>query len=78
MKQTPKHQNLINASFTERGKELDYTFLEGASGLFDEETPGKWKDTSSVLKDYRRISVRYRLSCDYSYLLRTNRGRRFI
>ena len=55
-----------------------YTFQEGASGPFGEETEGKWKDYEQVLTEYRRIFVYYWLFGDYSYLTQTERGKNFI
>lgn len=55
-----------------------YTFEEGASGPFGEDTAGKWKDREEVLREYRRIFVRYWLFGDYSYLIQTERGKKFI
>ncbi len=59
------------------GKQI-YTFEEGASGPFAEETDGEWETREKVLKDYRRIFVYYWLFGDYSYLIQTQRGRKFI
>lgn len=55
-----------------------YTFEEGASGPFAEETEGEWKTRGQVLKEYRRVFVYYWLFGDYSYLIQTERGRNFI
>jgi FkbM family methyltransferase len=55
-----------------------HTFEEGASGPFGEETGGRWEGVESVLRDYRRIFVKYWLFGDYSYLIQTPRGRLFI
>lgn len=55
-----------------------YTFDEGASGPFGEDTPGAWRRRDAVLSEYRRIFVKYWLFGDYSYLIQTERGRRFI
>ena len=60
------------------GKSDIYTFQEGASGPFAEETEGNWKNYEQVLKDYRRIFVLYWLFGDYSYLIQTEKGRKFI
>jgi len=58
--------------------ETEYTFEEGASGPFGEETRGDWKNRKSVIADYRTVFVKYWLFGDYSYLIQTERGRRFI
>ena len=55
-----------------------YTFEEGASGVFAEETSGKWRSKEQVLKDYHRIFTLYWLFGDYSYLLQKQRGKKFI
>jgi hypothetical protein len=55
-----------------------YTFQEGASGPFGEETEGKLKDYAEIIKEYRRIFVLYWLFGDYSYLLQTKKGKNFI
>lgn len=55
-----------------------YTFQEGASGPFGEETRGKWKSYEEILKEYRRIFVLYWLFGDYSYLIQTEKGKYFI
>ncbi len=60
------------------GEEQIYSFEEGASGPFGEETEGAWKKREQVLKDYRKIFVYYWLFGDYSYLIQTERGRNFI
>jgi FkbM family methyltransferase len=60
------------------GSENFYTFQEGASGPFAEETSGNWKDYERILREYRRIFVYYWLFGDYSYLIQTERGKNFI
>ena len=55
-----------------------YTFAEGASGPFGEETTGDWKSYEQVLQEYRRIFVYYWLFGDYSYLTQTDKGKNFI
>ncbi|MBP6003714.1 MAG: hypothetical protein KA746_09800 [Pyrinomonadaceae bacterium] len=58
--------------------ETDYVFEEGGSGPFAEETRGEWKSRTDVLRDYRTVFVKYWLFGDYSYLIQTERGRKFI
>jgi FkbM family methyltransferase len=60
------------------GEKIDYSFQEGASGPFAEETKGKWKSKEAVLKDYRKIFILYWLFGDYSYLNQSERGEKFI
>lgn len=55
-----------------------YTFQEGASGPFGEETERNWKTYEQVLGEYRRIFVYYWLFGDYSYLTQTEKGKSFI
>jgi FkbM family methyltransferase len=55
-----------------------HTFEDGASGPFGEESPGKWKSAPDVLAEYRRVFIKYWLFGDYSYLVQTPAGRRFI
>lgn len=60
------------------GKKISYAFHEGASGVFGEETKGKWKSAEEVMRDYRRIFVLYWLFGDYSYLIQSEKGKGFI
>lgn len=55
-----------------------HVFEEGASGPFGEDTAGRWQSRDEVLRHYGRIFIRYWLFGDYSYLIQTTRGRRFI
>lgn len=55
-----------------------HDFEEGASGPFGEDTYGNWKTRHEVLRDYKRIFVKYWLFGDYSYLIQTEKGKRFI
>jgi FkbM family methyltransferase len=59
------------------GGEL-YEWEEGASGPFGKETTGSWKSRGDTVRDYKNIFVKYWLFGDYSYLIQTERGRRFI
>jgi FkbM family methyltransferase len=59
-------------------EKIRYTFHEGASGPFGEETKGKWKSKEAILKDYRRIFILYWLFGDYSYLNQSERGGKFL
>lgn len=63
---------------SDKGEKRRYTFEEGASGIFGEDLDGKWKTGEQVLKDYRKIFVLYWLFGDYSYLVQTEKGRKFI
>ena len=53
-----------------------YHFEEGASGPFGEETDGKWKTADEVMREYRRIFIKYWLFGDYSYLIQTENARK--
>lgn len=55
-----------------------HIFEAGASGPFGEESPWRWQAREEVVADYRRVFVKYWLFGDYSYLVQTNTGRRFI
>ncbi len=55
-----------------------HTFEEGASGPFGEDSPGKWKTLAGALSDYRMVFVKYWLFGDYSYLIQTEKGKKFI
>lgn len=55
-----------------------YEFEEGASGPIGEATEGKWRSRDAVIREYRRIFVKYWLFGDYSYLVQTEKGRNFI
>jgi FkbM family methyltransferase len=59
------------------GEKISYSFQEGSSGPFGEETKGKWKDKEAIMKDYRKIFVLYWLFGDYSYLNQSERGVKF-
>ena len=58
--------------------EETYAFEEGASGPFGEESEGGWKNCADTIGDYKRIFIKYWLFGDYSYLIQTERGKRFI
>lgn len=58
--------------------ETRYSFGEGASGPFGEETSGRWEKRRDIVRDYGRIFVKYWLFGDYSYLQQTERGRHFV
>lgn len=60
------------------GEKDEHLFDEGASGVFGEDLGGKWKTRERVLKDYRKIFTLYWLFGDYSYLIQTERGKKFI
>jgi FkbM family methyltransferase len=47
---------------------VDHTFKFGSSGLFGEETEGKWLDVEELVANYKRIFLKYRLFGDYSIL----------
>lgn len=60
------------------GQTVRHLFEEGGSGFFAEETVGRWKTKEQVLRDYRRIFTLYWLFGDYSYLIQTEKGKKFI
>jgi FkbM family methyltransferase len=55
-----------------------HTFEDGASGPFGEESPGAWTSASEVISTYKRVFIKYWLFGDYSYLVQTESGKRFI
>lgn len=55
-----------------------YTFEEGASGVLGEDAKGKWLTFEQVKKKYQKIFTMYWLFGDYSYLIQTKKGKRFI
>ncbi|HSK72408.1 MAG TPA: hypothetical protein VK892_11965 [Pyrinomonadaceae bacterium] len=57
---------------------IEHHFEDGSSGPFGEETLGRWKTREEILKDYQRIFTLYWLFGDYSYLVQTEKGRKFI
>ena len=68
----------VTADLPSTNGRVVHSFEEGASGPFADETPGPWKVRSEVIRDYRRIFVKYWLFGDYSYLIQTQRGAQFI
>jgi FkbM family methyltransferase len=60
------------------GEKITHFFEEGGSGFFGEETTGRWKTKTQILKDYRRIFTLYWLFGDYSYLIQTEKGKKII
>lgn len=71
-------QDVTNWNIPLNGNGKIYTFDEGASGPFGEETDGEWKSFEKVLEEYRRIFIYYWLFGDYSYLTQTEKGKNFI
>ncbi|MBK9215331.1 MAG: hypothetical protein IPM59_06975 [Chloracidobacterium sp.] len=68
----------VRAELPSNNGRLEHEFEEGASGPFAEESDGAWKARDAVLRDYRRIFIKYWLFGDYSYLIQTQKGRRLI
>lgn len=68
----------IRAELPSTNGRLLHEFEEGASGPLANEAPGAWKTREAALSDYRRVFVKYWLFGDYSYLVQTEAGRRFI
>ncbi len=46
------------------GRYVDHRFEAGASGLFSQEAPGKWKSEAEAFRAYRSIFLRYKLLGD--------------
>lgn len=53
------------------GQSVDFTFEDGATGLFGEEAPGPWMSAGDAIEAYRPIFLRYALTGDESFV--TNR-----
>ncbi len=68
----------VRAELPSNNGRREHAFEEGASGPFGEGSPGVWKTCNAALRDYRRVFVKYWLFGDYSYLIQTQMGRRFI
>ncbi len=49
-------------------KFIDYNFIEGSSGLFGEDLPGKWINKKETLEQYKKIFFYYKLFGDKSFL----------
>lgn len=47
------------------GRDTEWTFPMGASGLFGDEAPGRWLGRRAALLRYAAVHVRYRLYGDY-------------
>jgi hypothetical protein len=58
------------------GRYVAHNFLPGASGLFGEEAPGKWRSKSAALLIHRLIFPRYWLFGDRGLITRGRLGRR--
>jgi len=50
------------------GEYVDHEFVEGSSGAFGEEAPGKWMSASDAIEAYRPIFLRYALTGDDPFL----------
>lgn len=59
------------------GRNLDWRFPYGASGLFGEEAPGEWLDAERAMRAYRPIFRAYRLVGDKP-LIRSARVRKWL
>lgn len=64
----------IEPALSSEGVYAGYRFQRGASGLFGEDLPGRWKDKNQIIKEYKIIFVLYSLFGDYGFLNRF-RGR---
>jgi FkbM family methyltransferase len=50
------------------GRYVAYSFKRGSSGLFGEETPGRWLTARQAIRRYRLIFLKYRLIGDFGIL----------
>jgi FkbM family methyltransferase len=74
--ETIVHQ--VSPDPAKEGKTTNYQFQYGSSGLFGEDLPGEWKTKRSILKEYKKVFLLYRLFGDYSALRRFALGRKLI
>jgi FkbM family methyltransferase len=58
------------------GKFVNRLFPDGASGLFGQELPGRWKTRAGILRQYRWIFLLYKLFGDFGILKNSRVGRR--
>ena len=70
-------EHMLASLPTNNGARL-HEFENGASGPFGEDTKGKWHSRDAIIKEYKKIFVKYWLFGDYSYLIQTEKGRKFI
>ena len=68
----------VRASLPTGSEPSVHEFEDGSSGPFGEDTAGSWVSRESSIREYRKVFVKYWLFGDYSYLIQTGRGRRFI
>jgi FkbM family methyltransferase len=59
------------------GAYVDHRFVNGTSGLFGEEAPGRWRDAAAAFEQYKPIFRRYRLVGD-DPLIKIRRLRRIL
>lgn len=57
---------------------VDHEFEDGSSGPFGEDTAGNWSSRETAIREYQKVFVKYWLFGDYSYLIQTGSGRKFI
>lgn len=50
------------------GRYTDFTFEDGATGLFGEEAPGRWVSAEDAIEAYRPAFLRYALTGDESFI----------
>ncbi len=59
---------------SEEGKFCNYSFLDGATGLFGKDLPNKWKNEKQMLREYKLIFIKYKLLGNYGILKRNKIG----
>jgi FkbM family methyltransferase len=73
-KVVPQHKVLsqVPPQPAREGQYVPYRFEKGASGMFGEESPGRWMSRDQALRRYRAIFARYRAMGDRSPLRRSS------
>ena len=61
---------IVSQRHAHRQRSADFTFREGASGMFGEDAPGEWITRDQAIRAYRRIFFKYRVAGDFSPLRR--------
>lgn len=62
---------------TSEGYQTNYTFKQGASGLFGKDLPKNWKDYNQIINTYKKIFVLYDYFGDFGKWRRKILGRVF-
>jgi FkbM family methyltransferase len=60
------------------GKYLEHQFEFGSSGLFGEETPGKWLSETQAINLYKRIFLYYQIFRMNGFIYKVNLGKKLL